>query len=66
MFIFFDYYLFIFSRSLYDKRISQEVSGEDIGDEFAGYVSIDTFIFQSFFYNLQLKSFSSDFPNFRW
>jgi small subunit ribosomal protein S6e len=26
------------SRTLYDKRISQEVSGEDIGDEFAGYV----------------------------
>jgi ribosomal protein S6E (S10) len=29
---------FIFSRALYDKRISQEVSGEDLGDEFAGYV----------------------------
>ena len=27
------------SRALYDKRISQEVSGEDLGDEFAGYVS---------------------------
>lgn len=27
------------SRSLYDKRISNEVNGEDIGDEFAGYVS---------------------------
>jgi len=25
-------------RSLYDKRISNEVSGEDIGEEFAGYV----------------------------
>lgn len=25
-------------RTLYDKRISQEVSGEDLGDEFAGYV----------------------------
>jgi len=25
-------------RSLYDKRISNEVNGEDIGDEFAGYV----------------------------
>ena len=23
---------------MYDKRISQEVSGEDLGDEFAGYV----------------------------
>jgi hypothetical protein len=27
------------SRCLYDKRISQEVSGEDLGEEFAGYVS---------------------------
>jgi ribosomal protein S6E (S10) len=26
-------------RTLYDKRISQEVNGEDLGDEFAGYVS---------------------------
>mmetsp|Transcript_17168 Transcript_17168/g.28712 ORF Transcript_17168/g.28712 Transcript_17168/m.28712 type:complete len:242 (+) Transcript_17168:58-783(+) len=25
-------------RCLYDKRISQEVNGEDLGDEFAGYV----------------------------
>eukprot|EP01031_Cornospumella_fuschlensis_P027675 gene27675-33423_t len=25
-------------RTLYDKRISQEVAGEDIGEEFAGYV----------------------------
>ena len=25
-------------RSLYDKRISQEVVGDDLGDEFAGYV----------------------------
>jgi len=25
-------------RTLYDKRISQEVSGEDLGEEFAGYV----------------------------
>lgn len=25
-------------RSLYDKRISQEVAGEDLGEEFAGYV----------------------------
>lgn len=25
-------------RALYDKRISQEVSGEDLGEEFAGYV----------------------------
>ena len=27
-------------RALYDKRISQEVNGEDLGEEFAGYVSI--------------------------
>lgn len=27
------------SRALYDKRISQEVEGEALGDEFAGYVS---------------------------
>lgn len=26
-------------RTLYDKRISQEVNGEDLGEEFAGYVS---------------------------
>lgn len=25
-------------RTLYDKRISQEVNGEDLGDEFTGYV----------------------------
>lgn len=25
-------------RTLFDKRISQEVAGEDLGDEFAGYV----------------------------
>jgi len=25
-------------RTLYDKRISQEVSGEDLGEEFAGYI----------------------------
>ena len=25
-------------RCLYDKRISQEVNGEDLGEEFAGYV----------------------------
>mmetsp|Transcript_2635 Transcript_2635/g.2752 ORF Transcript_2635/g.2752 Transcript_2635/m.2752 type:complete len:245 (+) Transcript_2635:73-807(+) len=25
-------------RALYDKRISQEVSGEDLGEEFAGYI----------------------------
>ena len=25
-------------RNLYDKRISQEVPGEDLGEEFAGYV----------------------------
>ena len=25
-------------RALYDKRISQEVPGEDLGEEFAGYV----------------------------
>ncbi|CAN0220769.1 unnamed protein product, partial [Discosporangium mesarthrocarpum] len=25
-------------RALYDKRISQEVEGEALGDEFAGYV----------------------------
>ena len=24
-------------RSIYDKRISQEIAGEDLGDEFAGY-----------------------------
>lgn len=29
----------IISRALYDKRISQEVEGEALGDEFAGYVS---------------------------
>jgi ribosomal protein S6E (S10) len=28
-------------RAFYDKRISQEVEGENIGDEFAGYVSDD-------------------------
>ena len=27
-----------FSRTLYDKRISQEVAGEDLGEEFAGYI----------------------------
>jgi hypothetical protein len=32
--------VFDVSRSLYDKRISQEVLGEDLGEEFAGYVSI--------------------------
>lgn len=26
------------SRTLYDKRISQEVNGEDLGEEFAGYI----------------------------
>lgn len=25
-------------RTLYDKRISQEINGEDLGDEFAGYI----------------------------
>lgn len=25
-------------RTLYDKRISQEVAGEDLGDEYAGYI----------------------------
>ena len=25
-------------RSLYDKKLAQEVNGEDVGDEFAGYV----------------------------
>jgi hypothetical protein len=30
--------LCIFRRALYDRRISQEVSGEDLGDEFSGYV----------------------------
>lgn len=29
-----------FRRTVYDKRISQEVAGEDLGDEFAGYVSL--------------------------
>lgn len=29
------------SRALYDKRISQEVEGEALGDEFAGYVSAE-------------------------
>lgn len=29
----------MYSRALYDKRISQEVEGEALGDEFAGYVS---------------------------
>ena len=29
----------VISRALYDKRISQEVDGEALGDEFAGYVS---------------------------
>lgn len=29
------------SRALYDKRISQEVEGEALGDEFAGYVSTE-------------------------
>lgn len=28
-----------FRRALYDRRISQEVMGEDLGEEFAGYVS---------------------------
>ena len=28
------------SRALYDKRISNEVLGEDLGEEFAGYVSL--------------------------
>jgi hypothetical protein len=27
-------------RAIYDKRISQEVNGEDLGEEFAGYVSL--------------------------
>lgn len=27
---------------MYDKRISQEVEGEALGDEFAGYVSTDS------------------------
>ena len=30
-----------FSRALYDKRISNEVLGEDLGEEFAGYVSLN-------------------------
>jgi ribosomal protein S6E (S10) len=25
-------------RTLYEKRISQDVNGEDLGEEFAGYV----------------------------
>jgi len=25
-------------RSFYDKRLSAEVDGEDVGDEFAGYI----------------------------
>lgn len=32
------YVIYLNRRALYDKRISQEVSGEDLGDEFAGYV----------------------------
>jgi hypothetical protein len=35
------------SRCLYDKRISQEVSGEDLGDEFAGYVSLISYFTSS-------------------
>jgi small subunit ribosomal protein S6e len=33
-------YIFISKcrRTLYDKRVSQEVNGEDLGDEFAGYI----------------------------
>lgn len=31
--------MIVCSRSLYDKRISNEVAGEDLGEEFAGYVS---------------------------
>eukprot|EP00953_Heterococcus_sp_UTEX-ZZ885_P039756 20364-Heterococcus_DN1.PRE.3 len=27
-----------FRRALYDKRISQEVDGESLGEEFAGYI----------------------------
>lgn len=27
-----------FRRSFYDKRLSAEVDGEDVGDEFAGYI----------------------------
>lgn len=34
----------IVSRALYDKRISQEVEGEALGDEFAGYVSAECFL----------------------
>lgn len=32
-------YMIVHRRTLYEKRISQEVNGEDLGEEFAGYVS---------------------------
>lgn len=31
-------YLLCFRRVFYDKRISQEVAGDSLGDEFKGYV----------------------------
>jgi small subunit ribosomal protein S6e len=33
-----DAHAYMYSRALYDKRISQEVEGEALGDEFTGYV----------------------------
>ena len=35
---FFNDLLLTLRRAIYDKRISQEVYGEDLGEEFAGYV----------------------------
>jgi hypothetical protein len=31
-------FISILRRTLYEKRISQDVNGEDLGEEFAGYV----------------------------
>lgn len=33
-------FIHVSRRALYDKRVSQEVEGEALGDEFAGYVSL--------------------------
>ena len=36
--IFWLYYITLYSRALYDKRVSNEVEGELLGDEFKGYI----------------------------
>lgn len=41
--------LLSYSRALYDKRISQEVPGEDLGEDFTGYVSHYLYVYHILF-----------------